>query len=271
MTFDPAKSLLQLDLVKSEVNTRWPSIFTASDDRDDDDDDEVPETISASTIAAVRDAFNSIRTRQPGEPEGNHSAIPALLREEMDFDLEDGEGFGEGPESGLGDSGGGGKVGREVLVGYIKNGLASWSKAPTSILSTPLQTSGLIVKSAVDGLLCTSPASGQPSMTPWKHSGTSPALAFVLSSKKDLRAVRHITSARGSTVLAFDAGSSSTAAGNMYVYYPPISATTAKQGVVRISGAERGALLGVGAVEVEEKNVVVALCEKELVVLHGVL
>ena len=71
--------------------------------------------------------------------------------------------------------------------------------------------------------------------------------------------------------MAFDAGSSLTASGNAYVYYPPISKTLAKQGVVRISGSDRGAVLGVGCMEVEGLKVVVALCEKVLVVLQGVV
>lgn len=270
MTYDAAKSTLVLDLVKVDADIRWPGVFAASDD-DNDEEDDVPETISASTFAAVRETLNSIRTREPGEPEGNHPAIPALLREEMDFGLEDDEDFGEVSEGALADTGGGGKVGREVLVGFVKDGIATWFKAPTSILSTPLSDSSVILKSAIDGLVFTPAESGDPSKTPWSHISTSPALAFVLSSKRDLRVVRHLTSSIGTTVLAFDAGSSTTAAGNVYVYYPPTSGTSAKQGVVGISGAERGALLGVGRVEVQGRQVVVALCEKELVILRGVV
>lgn len=269
LTFDQLKSQLELDLVKLGDSTRWPSVFSPSDE-DDEDEDDVPETIPASTIAAVQQTLNSIKTRQPGEPEGNHPAIPALLREEIDFDLEDGEDFGEAPEGAYAESSGGSKVGREVLVGYIKDGDASWSRAPTSVLSIPLNQFGIVVKSAVDGLLF-DPPSSDPSRTPWKQKSTSPALAFVLSSKRDLRIVRHLTTSKGTTVLAFDAGSSSTASGNAYVYYPPASSTSAKQGVIRVSGVERGALLGVACVETQGKEVVVALCEKELVILHGVV
>ena len=270
MTFDAGKAVLELDLAKAEPNTRWPSVFSPPDD-EEDEDEEVPETISASTLAAVRETFNVIRTREPGEPEGNHAAIPALLREEMDFDLEDGEDFGEAPEGIFGDQGGGGKVGREVLVGFVKEGVPSWSTSPISVLSTSLKRPEIIIKSGVDGLLFAPPTSGHPSSVPWTHTATSPALAFVLSSKKDLRGVRHLTTSSGTTVLAFDAGSSATAAGNVYVYYPPKSGTWAKQGVVKVSGAERGALLGVGSVVVEGEDTVIALCEKELAVLQGVV
>lgn len=72
-------------------------------------------------------------------------------------------------------------------------------------------------------------------------------------------------------MLAFDSGSSSAGQGNVYIYYPATSKTNAQQGVLSISGGERGALLGVGCVKVNGKDVVVALCENELVVLKGVL
>ena len=61
------------------------------------------------------------------------------------------------------------------------------------------------------------------------------------------------------------------AQGNVYVYYPPDDNMYAKQGVVGVSGREKGGLLGVGKFSVDGKEVVVVLCEKELVVLHGVL
>jgi hypothetical protein len=84
-----------------------------------------------------------------------------------------------------------------------------------------------------------------------------------------LRLVRHVGERAGTTVLAFDAGGM--ASGNVYVYYPPVNKTTGKQGVVQVSGGDRGALLGVGEVEVGGRRVVVALCEHKLVVLIGVV
>ena len=269
MSFNYGKSVLELDLVKAEPHNRWPSVFTKLDDNNEDE--AVNETISASELAVAREILSNTRDRQPLEPEGNHSTIPGLLREEIDFDLEDEEDSGETSDMVIGDSSGGGKVGRDILVGFVQDGVASWSKSPASILSTPLDHSGMIVKSAVDGLIFKPPVSAKPVTTPWTHISTSPALAFVISSKRDLRVVRHLTSSSGTTVLAFDAGSSLTASGNVYVYYPPVSRTLAKQGVVRISGAERGAVLGVGCLEVEGRKVVVALCEKVLVVLQGVV
>ncbi|WWD17454.1 hypothetical protein CI109_101895 [Kwoniella shandongensis] len=291
-TLDSAKHILELDIAKVDENTRWPSLFTPADDEDEDDEeDEVPETISASTLAAVRETFNNIKTRGPDEPEGMHPAMPALLREEMDFDLDDGEDFGESAEGTYAELGGGSKVGREVFVGYIKeDGQATWSKNTSSVISTPInstaQKASVILKQAVDGVLFQH-EKGDPTKTPWQHVATNPALAFVISSKRDLRLVRHLTTSTStttheakrarldtpvqSTVLAFDSGSSTAGQGNLYVYYPPTSKTEAKQGVIGVSGGERGALLGVGAVQVGGRDVVVALLENELVVLRGVV
>lgn len=293
-TFDSSKHIIEVDLKKIDENTRWPSIFFPAED-DDDVYEEVPETLSASTLAAVRETFNNIKTRGPDEPEMMHPAMPALLREEMDFDLDDGEDFGEGGGV-YGELGGGSKVGRDVLVGYVEvgSGKASWSKATNSVLSVPINGSddnSIIVKQAVDGLVFR--PTTDLSKKPWTHIFTNPALAFVISSKHDLRFVRHLITSPisradptspsvfkkakvdpepvQSTVLAFDSGSSSAGQGNVYIYYPPTSKTNAQQGVLSISGGDRGALLGVGCVKVDGKDVVVALCENELIVLKGVL
>ncbi|WVR07223.1 hypothetical protein IAU60_004264 [Kwoniella sp. DSM 27419] len=297
-TFDPAKCMLELDLAKEDENTRWPSVFAPADDDDEDDYAEVPETLSSATLAAVRETFNHIKTRGPDEPD-THPAMAALLREEMDFDLDDGEDYGDGQDGMYSELGGGGKVGREVLVGSVKDGIPTWSKATTSILSMPMSGTsgnGIIVKNAVDGLLFEPGV--EPARQAWEHTSINPALAFVMSSKRDLRLVRHLTmdaslhphegaelsspssskrnktsesASKHTTVFAFDSGSSSAGQGNLYVYYPAESATGALQGVIPVSGGERGALLGVGAVRVNNRNVVVALCENELVVLKGVL
>ncbi|WVQ82139.1 hypothetical protein IAT38_004267 [Cryptococcus sp. DSM 104549] len=290
-TFDESKRVVELDIQKvpEGENTRWPSLFSPSEDDDEDDeDDEVPETLSASILASVRESFNNIKTRGPDEPDLPHPALPALLREEMDFDLDDGEQFGN-TEGGFPELSGGTKVGRDVFVGYVRSGTAteaegraSWSKTTACVVSVPLNGSrsphaSVMLKHAVDGLLFEPPAEEgkDPSRVPWAHAATTPALAFVLSSKRDLRLVRHFTTSSGSsmqaTVLAFDSGSSPTGQGNVYVYYPPTSKTSAQQGVLGVSGREKGMMLGVGCVQVGGKDVVVGLCENELVVMKGVL
>ncbi|ODO08201.1 hypothetical protein I350_03790 [Cryptococcus amylolentus CBS 6273] len=287
-TFESTTHTITLDLQKVDENVRWPSVFSSPIDEDsDEEEDEVPETFSAAHLASVRQSFSSIHTRSPDEPPLPHPAIPALLREEMDFDLEDGEDFEE-TEGGNGDMGGGGKVGRDVLTGFIRveTGEASWSRGTNSVLSLPLNGSGgeaVIVKQAVDGLVYAPQSEGQPSKKPWAHVSTSPALAFVLSSKRDIRLVRNLSpspfpssSSSSSlpvptTVLAFDSGSSTAGQGNVYTYYPPLDKASAQQGVLSLSGGDRGALLGVGWLKVGGEGVVVGLCEKELVVLRGVV
>lgn len=274
-TYNATTCVFELDLTKVDVGTRWPSVFSPSED-DDDEEEEVPETLSTAMLAAVRETFSNIKTRGDDEPQGNHAAIPALLREEMDYDLEDGEDFGEGAGGVSGEAGSssGGKVGREVYVGHIVEGKASWSKNQSSVVSLPASGNRpeIMIKSAVDGLLFEAGPGGNAARDPWRHASTSPALSFVLSSKRDVRLVRHIaTGQAGVTVMAFDAGGTGPASGNVYVYYPPKTPSTAEQGVVRVSGGERGAMLGVGEIEIGSKKAVVALCERDLVVLHGVL
>lgn len=305
-TFNPKTSVMTFEIAKTGDNNRWPAIFLPADgDDEDDEEEEVPETISAETMAAVRQTFSQIKTRDGAssadgqEPAGNHPALPALLREEMDFDMDDDEDWGEAPE-GMSSDLGGGKIGREVFVGYIVDGVPKWSKSSATVLSTPLVSNGsnsVITKSAVDGTVFAPRAGTDPSKDAWQHIATNPALAFVLSSKRELRMVRHITAGQRSgsqdracaTVLAFDAGSSQTGQGNVYMYYPPADETSGRQGVVRVSGGDRGAVLGAGCLtlgpvgtghggggggdndEDAIKAVPVVLCEKELVLLRNVL
>jgi len=271
-TYNQDKALLELELVKAEDHSRWPSIFlpVVEDDEADMDEEDVPETFNADTLAAVRASFDSIKTRQPDEPAATHAAMPSLLNEDLEIDEED----DEMPEGPFGDKGS--KVGREVYISYIKDGVPTRSKTTINVVSLPISSTNpssneVIVKSAIDGL-CYRPPTSDPTKSAWTHSSTTPALAFVLSSKRDIRLVRHISSEEGTTVLAFDAGSmGEQAQGNVYVYYPPDDNMYAKQGVVGVSGREKGGMLGVGSISVGERQVVVVLCEKELVVLHGVL
>ncbi|WVQ67850.1 uncharacterized protein L199_006055 [Kwoniella botswanensis] len=314
-SYDPSKSQVEIDLSKVDHNVRWPTVFSY----DDEEEEEVPETLSEATLAAVRESFNSIKTRSEGEgdPPSSHPAMPALLREEMDFDLDDDEDPLTENQGSFDETG---KIGKEVFIGFIQQQdhteesnkiKLDWSKTTTSVLSTPLSNEeyGIIIKSAVDGLLYSPQSQSQTpeDMTrkPWKHLSTNPALAFVLSSKRDLRLIKHFTtttissqevhphehaeptspssskrlktsSASGggsrTTVLAFDSGSS-VGQGNLYVYYPPAvgDRNTAKQGVIPVSGGEKGALLGVGHVKVRGKNLVVVLTEKSLVIVKNVI
>ena len=301
-SFDTKTTTLQIELWKYDEDLRWPSVFASSED--EEDEEEVPETLDAATLASVRDRFTNIQTRNGDEPQGNHPALPALFREEMDYDLDDDEEFGDASHGMYGELGGS-KIGRDVMIGFMGHSGPHWSKSTQTVISLPLSRddSTIMVKNAVDGLLF-SPPKGKPYKSPhkdaWRHQTTSPALSFVLSSKRDLRFVRHVTTwdpesppespAQGegerapkkrkmktrpgeveATVLAFDAGGSGMGTGNVYVYYPTADGFYAEQGVVRVSGGDRGALLGVGEVEVQGKKMVVALCENALVVLNNVL
>lgn len=269
-TYNAEKALLEFELIKAEDHSRWPSVFTplVEDEEADIDEEEVPETFDADTLAAVRASFDSVKTRQPDEPAATHAAMPSLLNEDLEIDEED----DEMPEGPFGDKGG--KVGREVYINYIKDGIPSRSRTTVNVVSLPMAGADgddFIVKSAIDGL-CYVPPTSDPTKSNWEHLSTTPAFAFVLSSKRDIRLVRHLTFEDGTTVLAFDAGSTGEQAqGNAYVYYPPDDKMYAKQGVVGVSGREKGGLLGVGRLRAGGKDVVVVLCEKELVVLHGVL
>lgn len=289
-TYEADEGRLCLELEKQAGDVRWPSVFIP----DDSDEDDVPETFSPDQLAAIRASFGQVQARADDEVPETHPSIPALLREQLDFD-EDDE-FAERTDGAFSDLAAGG-VGRSVLFGAVADGQAAWSRQPAAVLSLPLLTAGpelgpgqgVIVRHAVDGLLI-APAEGR-----WVHRGTNPALAFVMSSKRDLRLVRHVTRPRptdeglegkderqegkdegqdegkegreDSLVLAFDAGSG-TGQGNVYLYYPPQEgADTARQGVLAVSGGDRGALLGVGLLAVGEKRAAVALCERSLVVL----
>jgi hypothetical protein len=263
-TYDSSTGELEFTLAKRPGDMRWPSVFVPGDDSDDD----VPESFGQAQMDAIRASFSRAQPQQrpetPGEePQGHAPTVPALLREEMDMDSDDDD--DERPQG----------VGRLVVVGHVSDGVPVWSRQPATVLSLPLvpdgdlpDGAGIVVRQAVDGLLFA--PHGDPARTPWQHVATNPALAFVMSSKRDLRLVRHLATGNESTVLGFDSGSG-TGTGNVYVYYPPEDAESALQGVVGVSGGARGALLGVSAVVAAGRRVVVALCESALVVLGGVV
>lgn len=269
-TFDGSE--LELTLAKTGDDMRWASAFVPADS---DDEDDVPETFDAATLESIRASFSRAQPAADGEgePHGNAPTIPALLREEMDMDSDD-DMDEDGAFADLQTHKG---VGRLVVLGHIANGVPTWSRQSATVLSLPLcpagdlpSHTGIIVKQAVDGLVFAPPPS-DPARTPWIHLGTNPALAFVISSKRDLRLVRHLTKENGeTTVLALDSGSG-TGTGNAYVYYPPEDSTSARQGVVGVGGGARGALLGASVVRAAGREVAVALCENALVVMGGVV
>jgi hypothetical protein len=103
----------------------------------------------------------------------------------------------------------------------------------------------------------------------WGHIATYPALAFVLASKRDTRFTFHYGS---KAVMAFESGSGGSVGGNMYVYRGGKKGEKwAKQAVLRVGGGNAGTLLGVAALARDSETLIVCLCERELVVLRGVL
>lgn len=266
-TWQASDGKLEIELTKVHDGIRWPSVFSRSGDDDDDetmsDSSSVHESFTPEQMEAIRANLSQFHTDGESIPE---SALPGLLKEEMDDDDDEGGGvFGDRQDSAV-------KVGREISVGSIVDGEPKWSKQSAWLLSLPLatgksQSPSLIIKAGVDGALF---EPGTLTTKPWTHLSTSPALSFVLSSKRSTRTVVHCTSAASptATVLAFEAGDA-TASANVFAFFPPsrVNAVDAQQGVVRVGGGERGSLLGVKAIDVDGSTIVVALCEKALVLL----
>ncbi|WWC70371.1 uncharacterized protein I206_104321 [Kwoniella pini CBS 10737] len=308
-TWTLSNDQIEIDIAKIDHNIRWPSVFSPSNEDDDDDEDEeeeVPETLSKEFLASVRESFNNIKSREQeeedDEPNVNfqHPTIPALLREEMDFDEEEED---DNNNNNLGEfnNGQSNKIGKEVFIGFInfneKNGndisTINWSKNTINILSLPLSQQsydkeeeeeeefGIIIKSAFDGLLFSPPFSATKTndsnliKKQWKHISTNPALSFVLSSKKDLRLIKHLNlnNNNKTIVFAFDSGTSSIGQGNIYIYYNPEKNEKfySKQSILPISGGEKGALLGINSIKINEKQIILALTEKYLIILKDIL
>ena len=110
---------------------------------------------------------------------------------------------------------------------------------------------------------------GLPDEAPvWEHTSTFSVLSFVLASKRDIRFVHHVSS---EAVFAFESGAQDLG-GNVYIYRgAPPRVNWAKQAILKIDGGPAGSLLGVGLMKVQDKVAILALCEGELVILHGVL
>jgi hypothetical protein len=266
---DKKFGLLTLHLDKQHEGTRWSHVFatsgtkTESASSSDPADIDVPETLDPSELYQIRETLekytSALRDGEDASGLGLGSGIPSLAEGEMD------------PVDA--------NVGRQFVASWIGIDGKPWGGdvegLPSTLLSTPLPGIAassskltLITKSDIDGLLFTEPAA--PSASPiWMHASTFPALAFVLASKRDLRFTYHVCS---KVVLAFESGAGM-GGGNVYIYRHPVgSAVWAKQSILRVSGAECGALLGVGCVNVgKEQNLVVCLTEKAFVVLKSIV
>lgn len=102
------------------------------------------------------------------------------------------------------------------------------------------------------------------------HAKTFPALAFVLSSKRQTKYILH-SPLEPATVLAFSTPTTTSSQGDLFVYRDALGGTTAPSSVIKLGGGEDGELLGVKGVKTASGNVLVALCERRLVVVKDLL
>ncbi|KAM0789072.1 hypothetical protein ACM66B_003135 [Microbotryomycetes sp. NB124-2] len=290
--------LLVLHLEKEHAGTRWTCVFQptsqlqqASNEHGDGakicelteaeqqaELETIPETLDPSELAAIverMEQWTQAATVGQMDAQQQPEIKSSLLGDEIDAEVDS-------------------DAGRSFVVTWVES---AWtreprvatphSSVPFSAISLPLDMTSpdrsdesadasIVIKHDVDGLLFTPPLEA-PASYSWSHAATFPALAFVLASKRDCTFVRHV----GDTaVIALDSPphsdpgvqprySSST---NAFVYYRPgeRDARTAMQAVIKVGGANSGAVLGVAGVSSSARPgrdvLVCVLCENELVV-----
>ncbi|TFK52533.1 hypothetical protein OE88DRAFT_1412631 [Heliocybe sulcata] len=263
--------LLTVHLDKRDVGTRWPQVF--------EKEDGVQESLDPSEVAGILEAMEKftsvVEENQKSQAEGGlGTGVPSLARDEYDEEVDE-------------------SVGREGRVTWVDARVTADGEAEgayeepewwavrgkdrdeiVGLLSTPLPgTEGpasLVIKEHLDGVLFTLASS--TAEWKWTHTATFPALSFVLASKRDTRFTYHTTAdTQKRLVMAFESGSQ-TFGGNVYLYREPRGKEKwGEQSVLKVGGGEAGGVLGVGAVRVGERNVVMCLCEGELAVLKDVL
>ncbi len=284
---------LEVHLEKANPGTRWPSLFAPYIELDDEetvDEVDVPETISAEEVEATRERLMQYTSEFGQAGLGNDAAasLPGLLREEMEDEDDVPDGMQGSAGAGYGSSA---KAGKEILVSYVECGSDGEAKVVTPMknrVEIALSYSfgagqmGVIIKAHVDGAVFTLPYATDTSI--WHHKSTSPALSFVLSSKRDAQFVYHHapSGATGATTYVFESRQSSGLGGNLYIYFPVDNtdigqtasgksrAKQAHQTVVKFGIAadvEWGSLLGVKLLEVAGRPVVVGLGERAIVLL----
>ncbi|CAK5270315.1 unnamed protein product [Mycena citricolor] len=253
--------LLTLHLDKQHEGTRWSHLFESSGTSSDDP--EVPETVDPSELWKIRESLEKYTTSLHGGEDasglGLGTGLPSLAQGEMDDEVDL-------------------SIGKNTQLTWVKvNGASpSWAsqsgELPGRLLSTDLPGSNLIcslvLKNGIDGTVFTlQPAlSNDEDPATWTHSSTFSALSFVLASKTDTRFTHHISN---SAVLAFENGTHNRG-GNVYIYRAaPAGQNWAKQAVLR--AGNQGSLLGVGAIHVGNDVLILALTEKELVVVKNIV
>ena len=285
----PAIGVLTLYLEKGHEKTRWPHVFASAGTRPtngtdgqplDEGDLDVPETLDPTELYAVREALEkytaSLASGEDVSGLGLGKGPPSLSRKEIDDEVDN-------------------DIGRNVVVMWRKadDGTAPLQPGeyefPIDLLSHPMPLPlpdeeakflgawSIVIKKGVDGLLfnCNVPPTGITSFPPpWKHEATFSALAFVLASKRDTRFTFH---SQAKVVVALEGGTASPAVGGNAFIYRGIEIMEdkwAKQAVLKVGGGNAGALLGVAELPKNKgrgQAKVVCLCEKELIVVQGIV
>ncbi|KZP33603.1 hypothetical protein FIBSPDRAFT_1036140 [Athelia psychrophila] len=253
--------LLTLHLDKQNDGTRWMQVFSSagtSVNPEDQSDIEVPETLDPSELSNIRESLEkyttSLQNGQDASGLGLGTGVSSLADGEMDDEVDS-------------------SVGRQAYVTWVDaNGttLNPNDEIPFNLLSTPVPGTSsqmsLVVKNHIDGVSFSLPPSEDPPN--WKHDCTFSALAFVLATKQDTRFTFHVP---GKAVLAFENGARDRG-GNLYAYRSaPSGDKVAKQVVLKLSDGSAGSLLGVGAMQIAGKSILLCLCEGVLVVVRNLL
>lgn len=266
---DAERGRLIVRLEKENEGVRWASVFAPQDE------EQVGETLSEGQLREAAEKMARWDVPEGDQnPEKRFAGLgTAGLTAVVDDELEDDD-FDDDPafSGAVGDASSGAHAGTRWVVTTIGNEVDVSDS--TQVLSTAFADPSIIVKSHLDGLLFTPASDG------WKHSATSPALAFVLASKRDTQYARHIVTPSGAVVCAFESSQPDGTGGNVYVYWPveetgertkngKSAAKVAKQAVGKFVPAGVGALLGVAKVVIDGQTVVVGLCEQAWCLLEG--